>query len=211
MFITFEGGEGAGKTTLIIQIAKTLSSKGKSVLVTREPGGTELGEAIREMLLHHKSPISPYAELSLFLASRAQHVSNVIRPALASGKIVLCDRFNDSSIAYQGLARGLGMKETASFCHFISQIEPDLTLYLDLDPEEGLRRAKKTRPQDRIEAEEVSFHKKIREGYLLIHQAHPERVHLLDASQDPQTVFTQAISLIHSFFSLQDSTSPTIS
>ncbi|MBU6446804.1 MAG: dTMP kinase, partial [Verrucomicrobia bacterium] len=115
-FITFEGGEGAGKTTLIEEIARQLTQEGRPVLKTREPGGTKLGEQIRTMLLQHTGPVSPYAEFSLFLASRAQHILEVIGPALESGKIVLCDRFNDSSIAYQGAARGLGMEQVGAFC-----------------------------------------------------------------------------------------------
>src|SRR5260221_14604324 len=134
LFITFEGGEGAGKTTLIEEIARQLASEGYSVLKTREPGGTKLGEHIRAILLQHTEPVSPYSELCLFLASRAQHILEVIGPALEAKKIVLCDRFNDSSIAYQGAARGLGMDKGAEFCEFISQVlQPNLTLYLDLE------------------------------------------------------------------------------
>jgi len=200
VFITFEGGEGAGKTTLIEGIAKRLSEQGRSVLKVREPGGTELGEAIRHLLLHHKAPVSPYAELALFLASRAQHIVEVIRPALAAGKIVLCDRFNDSTIAYQGGARGLGMEKVAAFCKFLCQnLEPHLTLYLDLNPELGLMRAKNSRSQDRIESEDVAFHAKIREAYLAIHKKDPKRFHLLDATQPPSAVCEQAIAVVKSF------------
>lgn len=197
-FVTFEGGEGAGKTTLIEEIARQLSQEGRRVLKTREPGGTQLGEAIRAILLQHEKPISPYAEFSLFLASRAQHVMEVIGPALEEGKVVLCDRFNDSSIAYQGAARGLGMEKVAAFCEFISQgLEPQLTLYLDLDPNLGLKRAAKERKQDRIEAETLLFHQKIREAYLSIHRADPHRFRLIDASQSPAKVFEEAMGWIH--------------
>ncbi len=198
LFITFEGGEGAGKTTLIEEIAKTLASEGHAVLKTREPGGTKLGEHIRAILLQHSEPISPYAELCLFLASRAQHIAEVIRPALEAKKIVLCDRFNDSSVAYQGIARGLGGEKVAQTCAFICQnLEPHLTLYLDIDPAIGLARAKKERAQDRIEAESLHFHTQIRNAYLSIHNAHPRRFHLLDASKSPSHVFAEAMKSIH--------------
>jgi dTMP kinase len=198
-FITFEGGEGAGKTTLIEKVVFRLSGQNRSVLKTREPGGTRVGEEIRKILLQHREgePLSPYAELSLFLASRAQHLSEIIKPALEKGTIVLCDRFNDSSIAYQGLARGLGMDEVEKICHFMSEkIEPNLTLYLDIDPEVGLARAKKDRIQDRMEAEAITFHKKIREAYLRIHKKHPKRFHLLDATMSPERVFEEAMKVI---------------
>ncbi len=196
VFITFEGGEGAGKTTLIEAILPKLSSQRK-VLKTREPGGTFLGETIRDMLLKHKEPLSSYAELSLFLASRAQHVEETILPALRSGKVVLCDRFHDSTIAYQGFARGLGMSEVEAFCKFLSQgLEPALTLYLDIDPEVGLMRAKKVRHQDRMEAETLAFHRKVREAYLSIHQKNPKRFHLLDASQPFEKVLALAMRWI---------------
>jgi dTMP kinase len=194
LFVTFEGGEGAGKTTLIERLEKYFLSQGRSVLRTREPGGTPLGEEIRKILLHHKGPLSPYAELALFLASRAQHVQEVIRPAIERGEIVLCDRFNDSSVAYQGMARGLGMQEVAQVADFLSEgLKPDLTLYLDIDPKEGLRRAGNARAQDRIESETLAFHTKIREAYLEIARKEPKRFVLLDASKSPDEVFKEAL------------------
>ena len=197
LFITFEGGEGSGKTTLVEKIADDFAKKGRPFLKTREPGGTHLGEEIRSILLKPNSePISPYAELCLFLSSRAQHVFNLIEPALDAGKIVLCDRFNDSSIAYQGAARGLGEKRVAQLCELAVGLEPQLTLYLDIDPELGLSRAKKSRAQDRIEKEDLSFHQKIREAYLKIYKENPSRVHLIDASQTPERVYMQALKSI---------------
>lgn len=197
LFITFEGGEGAGKTTLIEEIVRHLTADGYSVLKTREPGGTRLGEHIRSLLLQHTGPVSPYAELSLFLASRAQHIFEVIGPALEERKIVLCDRFNDSSIAYQGAARGLGMEKVREFCEFISQgLKPNLTIYLDLDPEVGLSRAAKARTQDRIEAETLLFHKKIREAFIEIHKSDQRRFRLVDATLSPDRVFHEAIRLL---------------
>jgi dTMP kinase len=197
LFITFEGGEGAGKTTLIEEISRALISKGLSVLKTREPGGTKLGENIRTLLLHHTDPVSPYAELCLFLASRAQHILEVIGPALEEGKVVLCDRFNDSSVAYQGAARGLGMEKVGEFCEFVSQgLKPHLTLYLDLSPELGLIRAAKARKQDRIESETILFHHRIREAYISIHQADQHRFRLINATMPPERVFQEAMKLI---------------
>jgi len=199
LFITFEGGEGAGKTTLIDRILKTLQEERQDVFKTREPGGTPLGEEIRSLLLHQMRPLSPFAELALFLASRAQHIDEAILPALRSGKIVLCDRFNDSSIAYQGMARGLGMDKVEAACRFFCHgLEPHLTLYLDIDPEIGLSRAKKERAQDRIEAEDIAFHAKIREGYHAIHKQEPKRFRLLDASRTPEQVFHEAIAIVRS-------------
>lgn len=196
-FITFEGGEGAGKTTLIQGIESALKALGRSVLKTREPGGTPLGESVRSLLLESKSSISPYAELCLFLASRAQQISDVIGPALEEGKVILCDRFNDSTIAYQGGARGLGIEKVEEMCSFVCQgLEPDLTLYLDIDPEIGLARAKKDRAQDRIEAEKITFHAKIREIYHLLHRKHHKRLHLLDAKLAPDQILKEALFLI---------------
>jgi dTMP kinase len=199
LFITFEGGEGAGKTTLINSLVEELKARGKTVLKTREPGGTTLGEEIRNLLLHQKGPVSSYAELSLFLASRAQHIAEVIEPALYAGKVVLCDRFNDSSVAYQGAARGLGMDAVSTVCNFFSQnLKPDLTLYLDLDPEVGLGRASLAREQDRIEAETLAFHRKIREGYLAIHRKESTRFRLIDARLSPVEVFHKAMQQLES-------------
>jgi dTMP kinase len=201
-FITFEGGEGAGKTTLINEIEKQVIALGYSVLKTREPGGTKIGEEIRAILLNGNENLSPYAELSLFLAARAQHIFEVIGPALEEGKVVLCDRFNDSSIAYQGVARGLGMQKVEEFCEFISQgLKPHLTIYLDLDPELGLNRAAKVRKQDRIESESVVFHGKIREAYMAIHKAEQHRFRLIDATLPPNRVLSEAMRLINPLLS----------
>jgi dTMP kinase len=210
-FITFEGGEGAGKTTLIDKIAEILFARRFSVIKTREPGGTFLGEEIRNLVLNHRAEggISPFAELCLFLASRAEHIKQVILPALKGGKIVLCDRFNDSTIAYQGYARNLGMQEVESFCSFISQnLKPDLTLYLDIDPLLGLKRVKKEPLRaskgglDRIESEHLSFHQKIREGFHLIAKKEPERFFMIDSSQPKDKVLEFSIELIAKKLSL---------
>lgn len=196
MFITFEGGEGAGKSTLIQKIYDYLVQQSKPVLITRAPGGTTTGELIRHLVLDQsEKEISSRTELFLFLADRAQHTQEVIRPALASQKIVLCDRYNDSTVAYQGCARGFGADWVRKLCLFATQdLEPGCTLYLDIDPQEGLRRVKRTK--DRIEKEEIAFHQKIREAYLSIAKKEPKRFHVLDGSKAPDDVFHQALQLL---------------
>jgi len=202
MFVTFEGGEGAGKTTLIEELSKRLAVMDYSILKTREPGGTKLGEHIRQILLQHSKdmPISARAELSLFLASRAQHVEEVILPALQEGKVVLCDRFNDSTLAYQGGARDLGIEEIAPFCSYMAyNLEPHLTLYLDLDPKIGLERARVHRKEtgyDRIESEKLAFHQKIREYFLALAKQHPERIQVIDAGKSQKEVLHEALEAI---------------
>ena len=204
-FITFEGGEGAGKSTLIDNVSENLQGKGFSVLKTREPGGTVLGEKIRSLLLDlSDSKMSSYAELCLFLASRAQHIKEVILPALNSGKIVLCDRFNDSTLVYQGYARNLGMDAVESFCKFISEnLKPDITLYLDIDPSIGLKRVKKepqrgaTKGLDRIESEGISFHQKTREGFHLLVKKEPNRFFIVDAALSKEKVLEESLELIY--------------
>ena len=198
MFITFEGGEGAGKTTLIERLTKELEALGRSVHRTRAPGSLKIGEKIRELLLHsEKGEFPPKTELFLFLADRAAHVEKEIRPALKSGKIVLCDRFNDSTVAYQGYARGLGEETVADLCDFAcGGLKPTLTFYLDLDPALGLKRAQNEKASDRIESETLAFHEKIRQAYLHIAKKEPQRVHVIDASRDKEAVFEDAFQLV---------------
>ncbi len=194
-FITFEGGEGAGKTTLIANIQKELSKKNILFVVTREPGGTDFGERVRQLVLKEKITISAKAELCLFLASRSQHIEDVIKPSIKEGKIVLCDRYNDSSIAYQGHARGLGIDDVISFSSFIiKDCLPDLTLYLDIDPKTGLSRVKES--LDRIESETISFHEKIREGFHILAKKFPDRIKIMDASQNEEKLFKNAMNYI---------------
>jgi dTMP kinase len=207
--VTFEGGEGAGKTTLIEGMARTLASDGYFTVKTREPGGTHLGEHIRSLLLDScaSCAISPYAELCLFLASRAQHIEEVIQPALLERKIVLCDRYNDSSVAYQGSARKLGMEKVSHMCQFICHgVLPDLTFFLDLDPETGLSRARAdhlqaagARGYDRIESEEWAFHQQVRDAYREIHAREPKRFIVLDARLAPETVLARALEHMRLF------------
>jgi dTMP kinase len=198
LFITFEGGEGAGKTTLIEAVYAKFHNKHKDVLLTRAPGGTKTGTLIRDCLLH-QDKISPRCELFLFLADRAQHVEQVIRPALAKKTVVLCDRFNDSTLAYQGGARGFDPTFIQHLCQFATQgLNPDLTLYLDIDPKIGLERVK--RSKDRIEQEEIAFHQKIRATYLEIAKKEPKRFHILNAAQSPDNVFAQAAALLSPYW-----------
>jgi dTMP kinase len=199
MFITFEGGEGAGKTTLIEKVYEWVKLRGAPVLKTRAPGATKAGETIRAMLLNGQDlSLVKRCELFLFLADRAQHVEEIIMPALQSGKIVLCDRYNDSTLAYQGGARGFDEGLISYLCSFAtSDLKPDLTLYLDLDPEIGLERRQKIgHAKDRIESEEILFHRKIRAAFHEIAKKEPKRFHLIDASQTPEHVFKQATALI---------------
>lgn len=194
-FITFEGGDGAGKTTLMEHLCRDLVKRGYSVLKTRAPGGTETGKEIRHLLLHKKDVhLGGLAELLLFLADRAQHVEELILPSLERGEIVLCDRFNDSTIAYQGSARGLTGDLVKDLCHFACKgLEPDLTLYLDLDPKTGFERAHKAgQVLDRIESETLAFHRKIRKAFREIAKKNPGRVIMIDASRSPEEVFTLA-------------------
>ena len=204
LFITFEGGEGAGKTTLISRLELELRKQGGQILVTREPGGTELGKQIRRLLLH-KEPsvqISPHAELLLFLADRAQHLDQVIKPALLKGVTVLCDRFNDSTIAYQGYARGLGVEAVEQLCKLVcGDSVPDLTFYLDIDPKLGMERAiRQQRVMDRMETEQIAFHEKVRQGFLKIADKDKPRVCVIDARQSADKVFEQAFAVIENKF-----------
>lgn len=199
IFITFEGGEGAGKSTLIEGLTHKLALLGLSVLKTREPGGTKLGEHIRAMLLQHfkDMPINDRAELFLFLASRAEHVKEVILPALEDGKVVFCDRFTDSTLAYQGAARDLGIDPLVPLCKFAAfDLEPSVTLYLDIDPKIGLKRAQNKDIHDRIESEALSFHQKIRDAYHTLAKKFPARLTIIDASKPPKVVLDESFEII---------------
>jgi dTMP kinase len=180
VFITFEGPEGGGKTTIIQRIAERLRGEGRAVVSTREPGSGSVGLQIREVLLN-SGPIDPRCELFLFLADRANHVTTVVRPALDAGEIVLCDRYSDSTVVYQAHARGLepmGIRELNAFA--TDTLAPDLTLLLDLDPEIGLKRITS---KDRLDAEPIVFHRRVREGFLAEARREPQRWRIIDASK----------------------------
>ena len=202
VFITIEGGEGVGKTTLAASLYEHLQKMGHDVLKTREPGGSKLSEHIRKVLLDPNLdiPISDRAELFLFLAARAEHLDELILPALHAGKIVICERFNDSTIAYQGYARNLGVEYVQKLCSAaFPKIEPDCTFFLDIDPEMGLRRAKNQRgaPLDRLELEKMQFHTAVRQGFLHLLDEHPERIYVLDAQKPPLEVVQAALSILN--------------
>lgn len=199
LFIAFEGGEGAGKTTVVNAIAKSLASQGLEVVKTHEPGVTGLGKEIRKLLLQTTEPIaiSAKAELLLFLASRAQNIEEVIKPALARGAYVLCDRFNDSTLAYQGEARGLGIKEVKGLCDWVcGEILPDLTFFLAVDPQEGLKRAGKVAAYDRIEAEKADFHSRVQKGFQKIKESDPDHFTWIDAGQGKERVIAEVWDVI---------------
>lgn len=201
-FIVFEGVEGSGKGTQVRLAREFLESRGYPVLVTREPGGTELGERLRDALLtSDMGTIEPRAEALLFAAARAQHVASVIRPALEEGKAVLCDRYVDSSLAYQGVARGLGEPDVLSLNVWATQgLFPDLVILLDMEPEAGLARAGEQR--DRIEAEDDTFHAKVADAYLHIAEEHPERVVIIDAATSPEVVHERVGEALAKFFKI---------
>ncbi|MBY0528741.1 MAG: dTMP kinase [Rhabdochlamydiaceae bacterium] len=202
LFITFEGGEGAGKTTLIESLHAHLKRRKIPSLQTRAPGGTPIGQKIRELVLSkHGISLDKRCELLLFLADRAQHVDEVIKPALKEKQIVLCDRFNDSTVAYQSGARGFDEKLVHFLCSFACDaVQPDLTLYLDLDPKIGFERTKSTRSgKDRIESETLKFHQKIRKAFHKIAKKDPKRFKMIDASKSAADVLTQAMEHIDAF------------
>ncbi len=176
LLITFEGGEGSGKSTHAHLLKDYLEEKGFKVLLLREPGGTETGEKLREILLHGKSKISPLTELFLFLASRRELVTKIIEPALKENKIVICDRFMDSTAAYQGYGRGIDVELVSKLNELVvGEASPNLTFILDTDKPLGF----KLEGKDRIEVEDSSFHKKVREGYLEITRNNPGRVKII--------------------------------
>ncbi|NGX61283.1 MAG: Thymidylate kinase [Chlamydiae bacterium] len=203
LFLTIEGGEGSGKTTLVQGVVDALEKRGYTVLRTREPGGTALSERLRELVL---SPdidcsISEKTELFLFLTSRIQHFEEKILPALRRGEVVICERFHDSSIAYQGGARHLGMGYVEELCTLSTEgIQPDCTLFLDLDPKVGRERLETSRGEkiDRLEREPLQFHQEVRQGYLHLADKHHDRISVLDASLSQEEVLKAALSAIES-------------
>lgn len=196
MFISFEGTEGVGKTTLIQKLYEHFQQQGKAVVLTREPGGTPLAEQIRSLLLsvNHDEKMSHDTELLLMYAARAQHLERVILPALAEGKIVLCDRFTDSSFAYQCAGRGLSREKLQLLNqNFVSKM-PDITFWLDAPIELGMTRARARGDLDRFEQEKVVFFESVRSGFAEIHARDPERMKRLNATQAQEKVFADALS-----------------
>lgn len=204
-FITFEGGEGGGKTTQIALLKTFLESLGFDVVVTREPGGTSIAERIRTVLLDPQNTgMDSTAELLLYAAARAQHVGELIAPALQQGKVVLCDRFCDSTTAYQGAGRSL-LPEDLDALHQIAThgLIPDLTLFMDLPAEIGLKRAKGDTLGDRIEKESIVFHQRVRDGFIALAERFPERIVRIDALQSIEQVTDNVRSIVSSRMNLE--------
>jgi dTMP kinase len=207
MFITLEGIEGSGKTTQIEYLVSFLENKGNPCVTTREPGGTVIGNKIRAILLDpERKDMDARTELLLYMADRAQHIHSLIKPSLAAGKTVLCDRYFDATVVYQGYARGLGI-ELIKNLHsaLFADLKPDITILLDLPPQVGLRRAwkqlnngQRSNKEGRFEEEKLEFHQRVREGYLELANAEPDRFHIIDAAQDEQLVRNNILKIIDS-------------
>jgi dTMP kinase len=201
IFISFEGIEGTGKTIQSKLLCEYLSKKGYEVILTEEPGGTHIGLKIRDLLLSLETKgMMPLTELLLYNASRAQHIKEVILPALNRGAAVITDRFSDSTIVYQGHGRRIDLK----LIHFIESIvteglRPDITLLLDLDVETGLKRNRGINKSDRLELEDIEFHKRAREGYLEIAGKQPERIKLIDASESIDEIHNRIVRIVEDF------------
>ena len=205
MFISFEGGEGSGKTTQIARLADALGDHGYDVITTREPGGVPEAEAIRNLLVQRDGgDWDAMAEVLLFSAARVMHVKNLIKPALADGKIVICDRFTDSTIAYQGYGRGLDIDKIKHIEKIaIADFAPDLTFILDIDIETGLARSKSrlsetdnTATEDRFERLDTGFHEKLRAGFLDIARQNPQRCHVIDAAQEIEVIAAEVQRIV---------------
>lgn len=200
MFITFEGPEGSGKSSVLDKICHQLEHDGFNIIKTREPGGTPISEQIRNIILDKANTnLDPRTEALLYAASRRQHLVEKIWPALKEGKIVLCDRYLDSSLAYQGNARGLGYENILAINNFATENTfPDLTILFDIQPELGLERISKNsnREVNRLDLEKLDFHKKVREGFLELAKKYPERFYIVDASQPFLDVCLEVYDLI---------------
>ena len=201
--ITLEGGEGAGKSSILTRLASALQEQGHTVVCTREPGGIEIAEQIRQVILDRENiQMDPRTEALLYAAARRQHLVERIIPAMEAGKVVLCDRYIDSSLAYQGHARGLGIEEIYAINKFaIDEYMPDLTLYFDVAPEVGLARIEKDagREVNRLDVESLKFHEAVREGYQLLVQQDPERIKVIDAGNSMDQVFADALHCVTEF------------
>ncbi|OHE57991.1 MAG: dTMP kinase [Thermodesulfovibrio sp. RBG_19FT_COMBO_42_12] len=200
IFISFEGIEGTGKTIQSRLLYEYLTKKGYEVTLTEEPGGTRIGLKIRDILLSVENKgMTSLAELLLYNASRAQHIQDVILPVMNKGAIVITDRFTDSTAAYQGYGRGIDLNIINSLKRMVADLQPDITILFDLDVEVGLRRNRGINKMDRLELEDVEFHKRVRNGYLDIATKEPERIKLVDASEGIEQVHNRIIKIIMDF------------
>ncbi len=200
IFVTLEGVEGCGKTTQMNLLADYLRGKNFDVLTTREPGGTEIGDELRKVLLNPETKEMDYrAEVLLYTASRAQHVSEIIVPALEEGKLVLCDRYIDSTLAYQGFGRGLSLSKLIDINRWATQdINPHLTILLYFPTEDGLKRAT-TKEADRIEQEDIEFHRRVQDGFLKLAQRYSERYQIVDATGKEREVHEKIVKVLNEF------------
>lgn len=198
IFISMEGPDGSGKSTQLELLKKYLSDKGYEIIITREPGGTKISEAIREIILNKEyTEMSYMTEALLYASARAQLVSEVIEPALLAGKAVISDRFVDSSAVYQGMARGLGVENVYKINEFAIQgVMPDLTIHLDLPAKAGISRKKDQKELDRMELETLDFHEKVAEGYRRLAELSPDRIYTIDATQSIETIHRQIVDKI---------------
>lgn len=197
MFITFEGPEGGGKSSIVKRLVAWLREGGYKVAVTKEPGGTPLGVSIRSLLLDLKNvEIVPLAELLLFYVDRAQHLASVIIPALERGELVICDRFDDSSLAYQVFGRGLKRETLSVLFAIVGGVRPDLTILLDVSPDIGLNRRRADGEINRLDEEELTFHRRVRDGYLQLASEDPSRWVVIDAGRELQEVWGDVLKVV---------------
>lgn len=195
LFITLEGADGCGKTTQLNLLKEYLTSRGYEIVVTREPGGKGLGEKLREILLNYDGEVSDRCEAFLYLADRAQNIDTIIKPAINSGKIVLCDRHTDSSVAYQGYGREQNIDNINMLNELaVNGVHPDLTIVFDIDTETSMARV--GAEKDRLESAGIEFHKRVRNGYLEIAKKNPQRIKVIDASQTIEDVQRDVIKII---------------
>ncbi len=203
IFITMEGPDGSGKTTQIDLLKKYLEKKGYDIVIAREPGGTVIGEAIRKIILNPEyEEMGHMTELLLYASARAQLVNQVIKPALTEGKAVICDRFVESSAVYQGIGRGLGVDTVYEVNNYaLGDVQPKLTIFMDLDAEEGIKRKKEQAELDRMEKEDLSFHKRVVDGYRQLAKLYPERIVPVDATLPIDTIHSMIVEEVeHRFF-----------
>lgn len=202
IFITMEGPDGSGKTTQIDLLKKYLESRGYDIVIAREPGGTVIGEAIREIILNPEyREMSHMTELLLYASARAQLVNQVIKPALLSGKAVICDRFVESSAVYQGIGRGLGVDTVYEINNYaLGEVKPELTIFMDLDAADGIRRKQNQTDLDRMELEDLSFHKRVVEGYRQLTELYPERIFPVDATLPIEEIHSMIVNEVKKRF-----------